>query len=113
MKLGTETASINNYLMSGTRGQPQPVVGMGATILMWTDRRAATIIKITPTQVHIQRDKAIRSDNNGMSECQSYTFERDPYAKIEIFRLHKNGAYKGKCGQLRIGERDEYHDYSF
>lgn len=48
MKLETETASVMNHLMSrATVGHPESVVGMGATILMWTDRRAATIIDAT------------------------------------------------------------------
>jgi hypothetical protein len=100
-------------MMSGTRGQPKPEVGMGATVLMWTDREPATIVKVTATQVHIQRDKATRTDTNGMSECQSYTFEPDPSQPVEIYRLNKRGAYKGKIGQLRIGERDKYRDFSF
>ena len=113
MKLGTETGSTSNWLLSGTKGQPKPEVGMGATVLMWTDRRACTIVKVTRTQVHVQQDKAIRTDKYGMSESQSYRYERDESAPVEIFRLRKNGAYKGPGGQLRIGERDAYHDYSF
>jgi hypothetical protein len=114
MKLGTETASMTNYLMSGTKGEPTPVVGMGATILMWTDRHAATIVKVTPTQVHVQRDKATRIDANGMSEMQEHVFEADPTADVEIFRKTKRGWRKAGGGHgLRIGDRDEYHDYSF
>ena len=113
MKLGTETNSLNNWLLSGTKGQPKPEVGMGATILMWTDRHACTIVKVTRTQVHVQEDKAIRTDNLGMSDFQSYRYERNPEAGVLIFRLRKNGAYKGPGGQLRIGQRDAYHDYSF
>ena len=113
MKLGTETSSVNNWLLSGTKGQPAPEVGMGATILMWTDRKACTIVKVTRTQVHVQADKAIRTDNHGMSESQSYRYERDTTSPVKIFRLRKDGSYKGEGGQLRIGDRDAYHDYSF
>jgi hypothetical protein len=50
-----------------------------------------------------------------MSEDQSYEFERNESAPIRIFRLTKTGAYReGRKGpQLRIGERDKYHDFSF
>ena len=115
MRLGSETASMTNYLMSGTKGAPKPEVGMGATILMWTDRKPATIVKVTRTQVHVQEDKAHRADQNGMSEDQSYEFSRDETAPVRIFRLNKRGAYREghKGPQLRIGERDKYHDYSF
>lgn len=114
MKLGTETASLTNHLMSGTNGAPTPEVGMGATILMWTDRHAATIVKVTPSQIHVKRDKAVRADNNGMSEMQQYNYEADPTADVEIFRKTKNGYRKADGGHsLRIGDRSEYHDYSF
>ena len=115
MKLGAHTNSMTNYLMSGTKGAPEPVVGMGATLLMWTDREPYTIVKVTPMQVHAQRDTAIRTDSNGMSECQSYNFESNPTAAVEIFRKRKGGGYHkaGSNAQLRIGERDKYHDYSF
>lgn len=38
MKLGTQTGSTTNYLMSGVKGQPAPEIGMGVTLLHWTDR---------------------------------------------------------------------------
>lgn len=114
MKLGTETNSLTNAMLSGSIGAPEPVVGMGATILGWTDRHAATIVKVTPTQIHVQQDIAKRADKNGMSECQEYTYERDETAPIEVFRKTKRGYRKAGGGSsLRIGDRQEYHDYSF
>lgn len=103
-----------NHLLSGTVGMPTPEVGMGCTILGWTDRHAATIVKVTPTQIHVRRDIAKRIDDNGMSECQSYTYEADPTSDVEVFRKTKNGYRKSGGGSsLRIGDRSEYHDYSF
>lgn len=114
LQLGRETGSVTNYLLSGTDGEPTPKVGMGATILMWTDRHAATIVKVTRTQVHVQRDKATRTDANGMSESQSYSYEVNPAAEIEVFRKTKRGWRKSGGGAaLRIGDRHSYHDYSF
>ena len=47
MRPGTDTGSAMNALYSRmTKGQPEPVVGMGATILAWTDRYAATIASV-------------------------------------------------------------------
>jgi len=41
MKLGTETGSLTNYMMSCNR--TMPVVGKGATVMSWTDRHAHEI----------------------------------------------------------------------
>jgi hypothetical protein len=123
MKLGTETGSMSNYLMSGTKGAPTPEVGMGATVLMWTDRHPATIISVVKfkggaragqvKEVHIQQDNATRKDANGMSECQSYEFTRNTDAPVRSFKVNKRGAFMDGGTQLRIGERDKYHDFSF
>ncbi len=110
MKLGTETGSLINHLMAGG---VQPKIGMGATILQWTDRTAGTIVKITPTQIHVQEDNAVRIDNNGRSESQTYSYSPNPHGTIHIFRKTKRG-YRNKAGNaLIIGERREYYDYSF
>ena len=111
MKAGTQTGSLVNHLMS--QDTPiAPEIGMGATILSWTDRNAGTIVKITPKQIHVQEDNAERTDSNGMSECQDYAFTPNPKGKITIFRLTKNG-YRGDGKGLLIGTRDKYYDYSF
>ena len=62
MKAGTQTGSLVNHLMS--QDTPiAPEIGMGATILSWTDRNAGTIVKITPKQIHVQEDNAERTDS--------------------------------------------------
>ena len=110
MKLGTETGSLTNWMMAGG---VQPKVGMGATVLCWTDRHAGTIVKITPTQIHIQEDTVKRTDRNGVSECQTYEYSSNPQGKIHVFRKTKTG-YRNNAGNaLCIGERDSYYDYSF
>lgn len=126
MKLGTQTASLTNYLMSGTDGAPAPQVGMGATKLGWTDRRPATIVEVLNggKVIVVQEDTAKRVDDNGMSESQDYEFTPNPEATREFYKLDNKGAYRSAyrnekgnlvfgSGQLRIGERDKYHDYSF
>lgn len=112
MKAGTETGSLVNHLYS-EESSLKPEIGMGATILYWIDRHAATIVKVTPTQIHVQRDKATRTDNNGMSESQEYTYEADVLAPVEIFRKTKRGYRDSRGNGLRIGSRKEYYDYSF
>ena len=66
-----ETGSLVNHLM-GRTAAPTPTIGMGATILGYTDRHAATIVDVSKTGkvVWIRQDKATRIDSNGMSEAQ-------------------------------------------
>lgn len=133
MKLGTQTGSLTNHVMSRmTIGQPKPVEGMGVTILSWTDRHAGTIINVTQrssgTIIWVREDKATRTDSNGLSEEQTYTFEPNPQGRVIVFHCaERDGAWremmlnpstgrlnivKGGHG-LRIGERAEYRDFSF
>lgn len=124
MKLGTETNSVINSLQArGTIGQPKPVVGMGATLLLWTDRHAATIVSVEEIGggkryrwvIGVQRDRDTLTG-----------FERNPEASIALYasapgdgpwkRVERNA--KGRLVLapgigLRIGEREEYRDPSF
>lgn len=129
-KLGTETASVINHIMSrSTKGQPDPVVGMGATILHWTDRDAGTITKVftigKDVAIEVQEDKATRTDKNGMSEMQDYAYEADPNGARSTWRF-RNGVWKAvrysedtkrwrqiEGSGLQIGVRRKYHDFSF
>src|SRR3990170_3661606 len=95
MKLGRDTGSLTNYLMSGIKGQPKPEVGMGATMLSWTDRTAATIVEVLKGSkvIVIQEDHATRIDKNGMSDCQDYEYSPDPTATRQYYKMNKDGAY--------------------
>lgn len=114
------TGSLINKLVTESK-QPVPEVGMGATICYWTDRNAATVVAVSESgkQVTVQRDKATRKDNNGMSDCQQYEYERDPNGRLSVFTLRRNGKWvdkgspmnSGAC--LSLGRRDEHYDYSF
>ena len=94
---------------------------MGVTLLHWTDRSPATIIKVSKNgkSIDVQEDKATRVDSNGMSECQGYLFDPNPLGPVYTYTLRSNGRWvrKGEPmrqgGALRIGERDKYHDFSF
>jgi len=98
-----------------------PVVGMGATILMFSDRHAATVIEVSADKktIVIQQDKAVRTDKNGMSESQDYRFEPNTNGPTTTYTLRKNGTFVTKGsgmrngGIVRIGSRSEYRDFSF
>jgi hypothetical protein len=128
MKLGTETGSMTNHILSrSVIGQPTPEVGMGVTVLGWTDRYAGTIVAMEgPGIIHVRLDRAERTDHNGMSESQVYRYTPDPNGTAYTFRMKKGGMWENvtrnprtnrynKLGGygLRIGERAAYHDFSF
>ena len=113
MKLGTETGSLINHIYGSQEEGTYREVGMGVTILHWTDREAGTIVKVTPKTIHVTEDKATRIDKNGMSESQEYTYETNPNAKPDIFRLTKRGWRNSAGNGLLIGIRRKYYDYSF
>lgn len=111
LKAGTETGSLFNHLMSGGPATT-PEVGMGATILMWTDRHAGTIVKVTPNTFTLREDTATRIDGNGMSDAQAYEYAPNPAGREWIFRLTKKG-WRSKGTAVALGVRHEYYDYSF
>jgi len=44
LKLGTETGSLINHVMSRMTAGPDPVAGDPATVLHWSDRDPATVV---------------------------------------------------------------------
>ena len=94
-----------------------PEVGMGATIIFWSDRHAATIVRVKGQRVWVKKDHAKRTDSNGMSDQQTYEYSPDESAPEICFSLRKNGVYIEKGNNtspsLAIGYRNHYHDFSF
>lgn len=115
-----QTASLINHLYANS-ANIMPVIGMGATVLGWTDRHAATVVGVSSNgrSIVVTMDKATRIDKNGMSDCQSYSYSSNPAGSKCTYTLRKNGRWvatgsamgSGMC--LSIGHRDHYHDYSF
>ena len=113
------TGSLINNLYSGAGG-PEPEIGMGATVLHWTDRTACTIVEIpNATTIVVQPDKTVRTDGLGMSDAQSYDYSPNPDARKYRYTLRKNGTWvtegqSMKSGtRIAVGVRDSYYDYSF
>ena len=113
--------SVVNHVM-GNATQPTPEVGMGATVLCYTDRRAGTIVQAAYSgDFTVREDRAIRTDDNGMSEAQTYRYEPDPNGRLYHFRVVRRGKAAGQYredgrkdgNRVLIGHRDAYHDFSF
>jgi hypothetical protein len=127
MNLGTQTGSLVNHLYSRmTIGEPEPTVGMGVTMLSYTDRDAGTIVEVNTKKRYIAvvEDNAKRVDNNGLSESQKYEFTPNPDGYVNYYRKDKKGQWR-RCyyndnkrlvlgtGGLIIGRREKYYDFSF
>lgn len=109
--------SLHNLIADGSDDAATPEVGMGATVVMWTDRHAATIVEVSRTahKVVVQYDRATRTDKYGMSDAQSYEYEADPNGRTETYSRRKDGSYRiaGGQGRLLVGVRSHYHDFGF
>lgn len=106
---------INQILAN--HGVRKVTVGMGATILEWSDRVACTVIAVNKsgTRITIQEDTAIRTDNNGMSDAQSYRYEANPNGPKHTASKRKDGRWRLAGGRtvVMVGDRRHYHDFSF
>jgi hypothetical protein len=95
-----------------------PVVGMGATNCMWSDRKPYTVVEVLKSgkRCVLQADNYTRVDKNGMSESQSYIYEPDPNGSKVTVSLRKDGRWRavGSSSDVySIGVRSAYHDFSF
>ena len=81
-----------NHYFNGSYGNLQ--VGTLATRYYWSDRHAYEVTKVIDQEhVFVRQLRAIRTDDNGMSEIQDYRYESEPrHAEEEIKR--KNGKWR-------------------
>lgn len=96
-------------------------VGDGATEYLHSDRHAYTVVEvISQRKIIVQQDKAVRTDKNGMSEAQTYTFEADPNGRKATITLRKDGdwqllgkSYSQVGSYFVVGHRRGYYDFSY
>lgn len=98
--------------------QPKPEVGMGVTYSCHTDRHAATIIEVSKSgkTIKVQDDIATRTDKNGMSECQTYSYKPNPEGKVMTFKAttrRGRKAWRNGVYHASVGHRRAYHDFSY
>jgi hypothetical protein len=115
--------SLQNEIFSNSQSNT-PEVGMGATQIRYTDRRAYTVIEIVSAkEVVVQRDKAIRTDVLGWVDYKTFQIEQDPKGHTRTLVLkkskkHPNGKWVVKGDPINgeryiIGMREEYFDPNF
>ena len=75
--------SLANRMQEGAQ-LGEPYVGMGATEMLYSDRRPYTVQKVLgPKRVIVTRDSWTRLDGNGRSEEQEYAYESTPLVEEE------------------------------
>lgn len=102
-------------------------VGDGVTVNFWSDRHAATVIRVTKSTVTVRRDKATLNPDfkpewipGGFAgRCtnqneQTYTYQPD--SNGEEYTLHWSRKFQryGQPGDLTLSKgRHEFYDYNF
>lgn len=113
----TPPADPSAFLAKPKEPDPVPVVGMGVTQTFISDREPFTVVEIIdPHTIVVQADIAKRTDKNGQSESQEYTYEPDPNGEKVTLTWRENGTWHTKgnsrkegCGWW-VGERRKYWD---
>lgn len=109
--------SLQNTLADRALDAEIPEVGTGATRIHWSDRTACTIVEVSRTghRLVVQDDRALRTDTRGMTDAQSYRYERDSDGRRTVYTRRRDGSYRqiGGTERLVIGRRSHYFDYSF
>lgn len=113
--------SIQNRL-SERALSPTPVVGMGVTECLWSDRHPYEIIEVKDDRhITIRSLNAKRIDHNGFSECQEYEYSSNPNGAIYHLFKNKKGRWVRRVGTRgvdnssgwAIGVAEEYYDPTF
>lgn len=106
--------SLQNRLMEGRQTQ-EPYVGMGATKVLYSDRRAYTVSRIkSKCRIIVQRDRVIREPDYNYFGNQHCRFEPNPEGyEVELIRTKKGWKVLGGSTYFTLGVRDEYEDPSF
>lgn len=92
-----------------------PEVGMGATLIVGSDRYPYTVVAVkSEVSCTIQEDKATRLDKRGMSEDQEWYYEPNPEGqKVEARYYPGQACWRASGTHLYMGSRRRYYDFSF
>lgn len=116
--------SLVNAIASG-KGQPEPEVGQGATICMWTDRQPVTVVAILRFKsgpkagqirgVEVTDDSWTVVKGSEHDGSAQYTYTSNPDGPRKAFLIDQYGRYvrKGGGDRLSLGRRERYSDPSF
>lgn len=104
--------SLTNLIHAENKSA-DPKVGDGATLILWSDRHAYTIISVKKTYLLATRDIAERTDQNFEKGPQEYTYHIDLEALPQRANRRKDGNFYIGGQVLKVGYRNEYRDPNF
>jgi len=122
------TGSLINAIGRQTKDIVEPKVGVGCTVLMWSDRHPATIVEVSPSKRSVwvveNRYRNVPGHCNAFTEDQKYIIDPLPPEKMdrkyaEEYTLRKIGKYVAKGSPylggsvLLIGVQEVYRDPHF
>tara|TARA_R110001592_G_scaffold337415_1_gene624007 strand:+ start:355 stop:912 length:558 start_codon:yes stop_codon:yes gene_type:complete len=114
-KVGVAGGFINQMMGNN---QTYPIVGKGATELMYSDRHAWEVISVSDdhSRCTIQAYDPERIDNLGMSDSQSYKYEKLTEEKRNlVWRKKQGGTWCSHGKEIRIipkiRKQLEQHNY--
>lgn len=132
MKLGTQTGSLMNHIMSNTSVHEIIPGETGATLLGWTDRHPATVVDLFNkgdyTYIVVQADEWYVESGSMHDGSAKYAYLKNPKGYKSIFRFKTDGSSgfqkvawnketnrynKISNGGLSVGQRDKYYDPHF
>lgn len=93
----------------------KPEVGMGATMLLWTDRHAYTITRVSESGKTFWMKRDIATLEPGTSPWQGnqdYHYTRCEDSGETMVKFGKKG-WKSGGDKVLVGVRDEHYDPSF
>lgn len=118
----TMHGSLQNRMME-VQGEQAINVGDGATLLMYTDCHACTVIEVLHFKsgpkkgqvkgVVVQSDTATPTPEYDYFSNQSYLFTPNPNGEKDTVTRCKNGKWTGRNGNYGLGFRREYRDPHF
>lgn len=129
MNLSQPTNSLQSNIMhASVKGAPVPTVGMGVTILCWTDRYVGTINKvINEKEFHFTIDETVADKSKDCSMGhQNWIHTPQPDGAKRIAMMGRDGRWyearktktgrmsvSKKCQPLAVGFKNYNYDWSF
>ena len=115
--------NLQNRLLEGAKN-PEPHVGMDATVVSYSDRRAGEIVQVNKNKKGEVREVMFRRFDARLEKgepmgSQKWILTPNPKRVPELFTKRRNGQFVNAAASLKhgnklvLGLRDHYYDWEF